>query len=112
MKKLILFSALLVLFSACGPTIHYLGDSYASKDQLEIFYDINDVTNNYVVIGQMAHDKFIDYDLETIKKEMVNKAKSKGADAIVFHDFSVERENEVDGDRFSVIAKAIRYTER
>ena len=112
MKKLILLFTLLISFSACGPTIHYLGDTYTSKENLDVFYDINDVTNNYVVIGQMTHDKFIDYDLDIIKKEMVSKAKMNGADAIVFQDFSVERENEVDGDRFSVIAKAIRYTEQ
>jgi len=109
MKKLILFSALILLFTSCGPTIHYLGETYSSKSDVEIFYDINDVKTNFVVIGQMTHDKFINYDLENIKKEMVKKAQLKGADAIVFQDFSVERENEIDGDRFSVVAKAIRY---
>lgn len=110
MKKLILFSAVLFLFASCGPTIHYLGDSYNSKGQVDIFYDVNDVKSEFVVIGQMTHDKFIQYDLEMIKREMVKKAGMNGADAIVFQDFSVERENETDGDRFSIIAKAIRYT--
>lgn len=109
MKKLILFSALILLFASCGPTIHYLGESYTYKGDVEVFYDINDVQNNFVVIGQMTHDKFINYDLEDIKEEMVKKAELKGADAIVFQDFSVDRENEIDGDRFSVVAKAIRY---
>ena len=110
MKRLILFSTMLLIFASCGPTIHYLGDTYNSKGQVDVFYDFNDVESNFVVIGQMTHDKFIQYDLEMIKNEMVKKAGMNGADAIVFQDFSVQRENESDGDRFSVIAKAIRYT--
>ena len=110
MKKLMLFSTIILFFASCGPTIHYLGDTYSSKGSVEIFYDINDVQSNYVVIGQMTHDKFINYDLDILKKDMVEKARVNGADAIVFQDFSVDRENEADGDRFSLIAKAIRYT--
>ena len=110
MKRLILFSALIILFSSCGRTIHYLGDFYTPKDEVEVFYDTNDVPYEFKVIGQMTHDKFINYNLETIKTEMIKKASLNGADAIVFQDFFVTRENEADGDRFSVVAKAIRYT--
>lgn len=95
MKKLILFSILIFSLVSCGPTIHYLGDtySYSSNEDFEVYYDLDDVAKNYVVIGQMTHDKFVNYDLDALKKGMVEKAKSNGADAIVFENFSVDREN-------------------
>ena len=40
---------------------------------------------------------------------MIEKAKQKGADGIIFFDTIVNREDEETGDRISVQAKIIQY---
>jgi len=104
-----IFCSMIFFLSACGPTIHYLGDNYPENKKIDIYYDENDVTETFKVIGKIAHDKIVNYDLDKIKADMIRKAKSNGADGIIFDNFSVDRENPRDGDRFSVKAKAIRY---
>jgi len=109
MKKLLLFCSIIFLLSSCSPTIHYLGESYPETEKIDIFYDENDVNQPFKVIGKIAHDKIVNYELERIKTHMIEKAKARGADGIIFDSFSVDRKNGDEGDRFSVKAKAIRY---
>ena len=97
---------------ACGPTIHYLGDAYPTTTIVDVFYDEKDVKKEYTTIGQLTHDKILNYSSETIKQEMIAKAKEKGADGIIFSDFVTVRENEIDGDRLSVKARLIRYKDQ
>lgn len=108
-KSCITVALMLLLMTACAPSIYYLGDTYPPTTELEIFYDEKDVGRTYVTIGKMTHDKMLDYSVEVIKQEMIKTAKMRGADAIVFSDFVTTRENEQDGDRLTVTAKLIRY---
>lgn len=93
----------------CGiPTIHYLGESYQSSDFVEIYYDVKEVKKEYKVMGRMTNDKLIEYEVELIKRKMIEKAKMVGADAIIFYDLSVEEIERV-GDGISVKAQLIEY---
>lgn len=105
-KVLILIFFLIV---SCTPTIYYLGDSYPETDEIDVFYDEKDIKREYSTIGQMTHDKIINYSPDEIKKEMILSAKKKGADGIIFSDMVTERENEIEGDRISIKAKLIKY---
>ena len=103
-------SILLVTFTiACGPTIYYLGDQYQPTTQLDVFYDAKDVKKEYKTIGQLTHDKMMDYGTVEIKSQMIEEGKRRGADAIIFTDTEVVRENGEEGDRLSVKAKLIKF---
>ncbi len=56
----------------------------------------------------MTNDKFIEYDPEIIKKEMITKAKSVGADAVIFYDLTTE-DIKGAGDGITVKAQLIKY---
>ena len=98
----------LLLVSCSGPAIHYLGDSYQPTASVEIYYDVKEVQKKYKVIGRMTNDKFMEYDPELIKKEMLEKAKSVGADAIILYDLSAEETEKV-GDAITVKAQLLKY---
>ena len=98
----------LVLLSCSGPTIHYLGESYGPSASVEVYYDAKEVKKEYKVMGRMTNDKFMEYDIELIKKKMIEKAKLVGADAVIFYDLSAEEIERV-GDGISVKAQLIKY---
>ena len=80
-----LFVTAIFTFLSCGPTIHYIGNSYAQNDQIDIFYSEKDVEKPYRTIGKMTHDKFIDYSADLLQSSMVAEAKVRGADGIIFN---------------------------
>ena len=90
------------------PVIHYLGDSYPSSASIDVFYDMKEVKKEYQVMGRMTNDKFMEYDIELIKRKMMEKAKLVGADAIIFFDLSAEDIERI-GDGISVKAQLIKY---
>jgi uncharacterized protein YbjQ (UPF0145 family) len=85
-----------------------LGDSYQSSDSVEIYYDEKEVKKEYKVMGRMTNDKFMEYDIDLIKRKMIEKAKLVGADAIIFYDLSAEETEKV-GDAITVKAQLIKY---
>jgi|GEM_PF-1410058 len=105
---------LVAIFTSCTPSIQYLGDSYKSTNQIDVFYDEKDVQKEYKTIGKMTHGNMFDYEVETIKNKMIEIAKKKGGDGIIFLDMQNVREHEhlddiLDDDRISIIAQVIRY---
>ncbi|MHA6248834.1 hypothetical protein ACXYMU_12905 [Pontibacter sp. CAU 1760] len=98
-----------VALHACAPSIHYLGDTYAPSQEVEVYYDQGDVRREYKVMGKMTNDQILDYDVEAVKAKMIEKAKQSGADGIVFTDLGVQK-SELDGsDRLSVKAMLIKF---
>jgi len=115
-NSLVLLSCLLLLLNtACGPTVYYLGDSYSPTAEVAIFYDEKDVERAYTTMGRMTHDQFINYSPEIIREEMVKEARLRGADAIIFTALNMNREYDLADrereDRVQVEAKLIRYKE-
>jgi len=104
----------LVLLSCTGhpfksvPVIHYLGDSYPPSAAIEIYYDVKEVKKEYKVMGRMTNDKYMEYDVDLIKRKMMEKAKLVGADAVIFYDLSAEDIERI-GDGISVKAQLIKY---
>ena len=94
--------ALVVLTSSCTPTIYFLGDTHQRTARIDLFYDEKDVKEEYQTIGMMTHDKFINYDVEIIKKSMIEKAKEKGGDGIIFTDTNVMSQVGGTGPRLSI----------
>ncbi|MDW3646701.1 MAG: hypothetical protein R8P61_06555 [Bacteroidia bacterium] len=113
--SLALFLLLSLSFSSCKgiyfnvPNVEYLGESREAVDSLEVFYDEADVKRNFRTMGQMVHDKFLNYSAERIQSEMIYIGKRKGGDAIIFYDMWMDRSNEEVGDRLCIRAKLIKY---
>ncbi len=108
MKSMLLL-ILLVASSSCAPQIFYSGAKYLpfQSDEVAIFYDENQIGQPYQIIGTMADSGGSIAGPEKVKRAMVDKAQSVGADAILFHDVDV-----VHNDAFAsmiIKAKAIRY---
>lgn len=59
-------------------------------------------------MGRMTNDQFIERDLELVKKKMIEKAKSVGADAIIFYDLSAEAMENY-GDGLEVKAQLLKF---
>ncbi len=82
----------LVLHS-CAPTIHYLGKQYEPTMSVEVFFDSQDIKREYSVMGKMQNQggEFEMDDTESVQKAMIEKAKSVGADAIIFEGLYQEK---------------------
>ena len=82
-------------FVACSPSINYLGKVYEPTTQIEVFYDKQDISTAYEVMGIMKNtgSEFESDNLESIQKEMVKIARKKGADAVLIESAYIEKEN-------------------
>ena len=85
MKYLSFF--LLICFISCSPKFKYLGDSYdANNGKVDVYYDIGDIDKDFKVMGILTADtqQSINKSTDNVKNLMIDKAGSKGADAILF----------------------------
>lgn len=85
-KSGMLFLILSFVFTACTPTINYLGDSYDPTTEVDVYWDKEDIKKEYRVMG-IAKNEGYEMDMDdpfVIKTEMVKKAKMYGADAVLF----------------------------
>ena len=85
MKKSILFFFLMVMIAACSPKISYMGDSYGPTFNVDVYYDQGDIKQEYRVMGIARNegDVFETDDLNSIKEQLIKKAREVGADAIL-----------------------------
>lgn len=104
MKNLAILSTLF-LMCACSPTLNYLGDTFPPTDYVDVYYDEGDIKNEYRVIGQLTGDNINNslIDLEEVKKGMLEEAKMRGANGILFL-FSDSFDNE-----HIIKSKLLRY---
>ena len=109
MKKIILWSVFTVLLSGCGPEIYYLGDRYDFSNNLQVFYDEEEIQGSYSIIGKMTIDKNRKYNPKSVKRKMVKKAQKYGAEGIIFTDFYVERLQKEKEDCLVINAKLIKF---
>ena len=86
-------------------TIEYLGESYAPSEQVEVYYDAKQVKKEYRIIGRMAELTSV---VKHTEKQMIKKAKSVGADAIIFTDMDAKGYGK-DGIGTTLKAEVIRY---
>ena len=81
MKRFILMLAAFGFFlSSCSIEAEYFGDKLAPTTSVDVYYSAHDVKRDYKVIG---HLNYPNNGQEIVKKQLLIKAKSIGADAIV-----------------------------
>ncbi len=108
MKNLLLLSGILLLVS-CSPRVSYLGDEYAPTMHVDIFFDPVDIEQDYKVMGLISANNSNNslISLEDIKTKMIEEAKMKGADAILFN--AVFSNASITDDQHIVEGKLLKY---
>jgi hypothetical protein len=93
------------LLLSCSPVIHYFGDTYPVSSSVDVYYDAAQVKRAYKTIGRMTKELVHS---ESDKRYMIELAKKKGADAIIFSDLHLDQ-GKKDSDQVSVKAELIKY---
>ena len=90
MRKLY-FSLLPALFvSACATRVAYVGSSYTPTQQVDVYVTQQAVKKPFDIIGKgYAHTPVSFTNEEKIQRKAVEKAKQKGADAVIIEDYFV-----------------------
>lgn len=110
---LICILGITLCLSACGiasPT--YFGSKYPPTETVETFYAAKDIKRPYKVIGHMV-SPITDSEAvqEKVKLNLTNRAKSVGADGLIFSDISRQAHAKTTDD-FSIKAEAIVFTDK
>ena len=106
LKNLLFTTLFSLLLLSCSPVIYYLGDSYSSTSSVQVYYDAKEVKKQYKVMGRMT--KEVTLNTERDKKYMIEEAKKRGADGIIFSDLSISPERK-QGEQVSVKAELIKF---
>ena len=112
MKPLLSFCAItsFLVLSACSlyaPT--YFGDSYAPTSNVQSYYSAKDIKQPYTVIGHMtALTSPTESGQIRTRQQVIEKAKTIGADAVVFSEIDVQR-NQHTTDDFTIKVEVIKF---
>jgi uncharacterized protein YbjQ (UPF0145 family) len=75
--------------SSCASVL-YLGDTLPATTSVKVYYDAKDIKQQYKVIGHLAQSVSSETGMNSAKEKMIEKAKSIGADGIVFLQITVK----------------------
>jgi hypothetical protein len=122
MRKILILVAVL---AAAGCTkIDYVGKEYPPTADVEIFFSLDDVKEDYEVMGHLTAtaDDFVS--VEKMQEDIINKAREKGADAVVIFELdrfasggstswseTTENKETLDGSRTTVSGSSSSSTE-
>jgi hypothetical protein len=97
--------SLLLIFTliSCAPLIHYVGDKYPPTSTVDVYYSVKDIPRDYTIMGRMTRELIQG---EQEKKEMIEEAKRKGAEGIIFYDLAMDAGK---SSLVSIKAELIRY---
>lgn len=79
---IVTFLLLLLLIFGCAH-INYVGKSYDRTDQVDVYYSEEDITMDYTVMGHAVGGGQLLVSTSKIQNKLIDKAKSKGADAVL-----------------------------
>ncbi len=99
-KTFKLVFSLAVLFSglfACSH-VNYVGRSFEPSENVDIFYSEKEIAQEYSVIGHAISAGQIFVSVDKLQTNMIKKAKTNGADAILIT--NIGRESELNGRGF------------
>jgi len=85
-----IYFCLAILLSSCSPKINYLGNSYTPTTDPDFFVDERSIERPYKIIGKGYPERVGSLFLETMQRKAIDKARSKGADAVLVQDIFVQ----------------------
>ena len=83
-------SIVLIVLSSCGSHLSYLGSSYTQTKNVDVFVDASAIKRPYTIIGKGYMEYGFSYSksrIDRMQQKAIEKAKAKGADAILFQDY-------------------------
>lgn len=86
-KALLLFSILLL--SSCGNQIIYFGREYPETTRVDIYFRENDVKEPNEIMGKLTYEVSAKKSSDAVQQKIIERAKKKGSDAIIFEDISL-----------------------
>ena len=88
------YSIFLITLYSCGSRLNYLGSSYAPSKKVDVYVDAAAIKRPYTIVGkgymEYGVGAYSKSRIEKMQAKAVEKAKSKGADAILFQDYYVK----------------------
>jgi hypothetical protein len=85
----LLYTALLFFASSCATRLHYIGNSFTPSRQVDVFVDPSSIAKPYTIVGKGYIKEGVgspNY-IKRIQPLAINKAKQKGADAVLIQDY-------------------------
>jgi len=80
---------IVIVFSSCGVSVNYLGNSFDKTSHVDVYVDPSAIKKTYTIIGK-GYEKlnyFSRNGVEKLQSKAIQKAKQRGADAILFQDY-------------------------
>ncbi len=82
MKKYFVLSIISLMFLfGCVSPIQYIGKTYPSTNNVDIYYSPHDVKKEYEVIGKVS---YTGRNLQKIQIGILEEAKKRGADGVIY----------------------------
>jgi hypothetical protein len=94
MKTLYPLLVAMTFFASCGVRISYLGSSLAPTKHVDVYVEASAIKKPYTIIGKgypanFAYGALINTPGK-LQKKVVETARKKGADAVLFQDFYLQ----------------------
>jgi hypothetical protein len=84
------YTALVIFFaSSCATRLHYIGNSFPESQDVDLYVDASAIQKPYTIVGKGYIKEGIgslNY-IKRIQPLAINKARQKGADAVLIQDF-------------------------
>jgi len=90
----VILSVIIILALSSCRTVDYVGKSYEKTDQIDIYFDENEISKNYEIIGQAIGEGGR---MKKIQERLIKKAKNEGADGIIIGGIYRDRSFDVTG---------------
>jgi hypothetical protein len=89
--------ALLLLLTGCM-TVDYVGTTYPSTTQVDLFFDEADITADYTVMGELRveGDNHLFMRSEKMQRKLMEQARQRGADGILFAPVAIRMTGETE----------------
>ena len=93
------YSVILATLYSCGSHLNYLGSSFAPTKKVDVYVEASSIKRPYTIIGKgymqygyMAFSPYNKSRIDKLQARAIEKAKTKGADAVLFQDYFIKRE--------------------
>lgn len=86
-----IYSLFLLMLYSCDSHLNYLGSSYTPTKKVDVFVDASAIKRSFTVIGKSSVEMFRSTaaNFERMQERAIEKAKEKGANAILFQDLYI-----------------------
>ncbi|MBY0436427.1 MAG: hypothetical protein K2U26_20220 [Cyclobacteriaceae bacterium] len=89
MKTRLPLLLMLMFLSSCGDRIIYYGRSYPATQTVDIFFRESDVVEPNEIMGKATLEVSAKKNSDKVQRKLMDRAKRKGADALIFDDISL-----------------------